>query len=188
MTSGEAPTKCNAKPIETKEICFYGCGEQANYIFDNGRMCCSPDFKQCPGWKKALGKSLKGQKAWNKGIPPNAEARTNISLGNKGKKAVLYAQSIITNALCDYDCGKKAKYVFSNGKLCCSTDFKACPGFVDRLNRIKKEKYPKHYNNIGVDEWTFDRVKEIVEDEGISVPIYIRHLIYKDIIERLQSR
>jgi len=175
-----------SKPIETKEICFYGCGNQAHYQFKNGRVCCSQDFRQCSGYRKIANKYKKGHKTWNKGIPPNAETRTNIGLGNKGKNAVIYAHPVVTSQLCDYDCGKKANYVFSNGKLCCTTDFKACPGFVNRLNKIKKEKFPKLFPNIGTDQWTFDRVKEIVEDEYISIPIYIRNLIYEDLKKRLQ--
>ena len=175
-----------SKPIKTKEICFFGCGNQAHYQFKNGRVCCVSDFRQCPGWKKLVAKTLKGRKAWNKGIPPGAETRTNIGLGNKGKKAVVYAHPIVTSQLCDYDCGKKANYVFSNGKLCCSTDFKACTGFVNRLNKIKKEKFPKQFGILGTDNWTYDRVNEIVKDEDISVPTYIRNLIYEDLKKRLQ--
>jgi hypothetical protein len=40
--------------------------------------------------------------------------------------------------------------------------------------------------NIRTDDWTFDRVKEIVDDENISIPIYIRNLIYEDLKKRLQ--
>jgi hypothetical protein len=150
-------------------------------------VCCSQDFKQCPGYRKLLSKVRKGRKTWNKGIPPGAEAKVNIGLGNKGKKAVLYATPVVTKALCDYGCGNIAKYVFSNGKLCCKTDFKACEGFVNRLNKIKKKKFPKRFEHIGTDEWTFDRVKEIVEDEDISIPIYIRNLIYEDLKKRLET-
>lgn len=177
----------NAKPIETDEICFYGCGNKAKFQFDNGRVCCSEDFRQCSGYRERVNKYKRGKPTWNKGVPPNAEARTNIGLGNKGKKAVLYAQPVVTNALCEYGCGKRANYVFSNGKLCCSKDFKACPGFVNRLNDIKKKKYPKFFDHIGVDEWTYDRVKEIVDREDISIPIYIRHVVYEDLKRRLQS-
>lgn len=177
-----------SKPIKTKEICFYGCGNQAHYQFENGRVCCLPDFRQCPGYKKRVSEAGRGKKAWNKGIPPNADTKTKIGLGNKGKKAVLYAHPVTTDQLCDYDCGNKANYVFSNGKKCCSTDYKACPGFIDRLNRIKKEKFPKHFEHIGTDEWTYNRVSDIVEVEGISIPIYIRNLIYEDLKERLRQR
>lgn len=184
--TGKAPSKCNAKPIETQEKCHYGCDEQAHYIFDNGKLCCRPDFKKCPGWKKLISRLNKGQKAWNKGRPTTVDEKAKIGMGNKGKQAVIYAHPVITEQLCDYGCGRQAKYVFNNKKLCCTTDFKACPGFVNRLNNIKKDKYPKTLGNIGVDIWTFDRLQEIAEDEGISIPIYIRDLIYKDLKKRLQ--
>ena len=177
-----------AKPIKTKEKCSYGCGQQAKFIFKNEKLCCSEDFRQCPGWGETMREVGKGRTSWNKGIPPGADTKTKIGLGNKGKKAVLYANPVMTTALCDYGCGKVAKFVFSNGKACCCTDYKACVGFIEKLNKIKKEKYPKRFENIGVDEWTFSRVKEIIKNEHISVPVYIRHIIYEDLKKRLQLR
>ena len=167
-----------AKPIKTKEICFYGCGRQAHYQFKNGRVCCEKDFRQCPGWLKLLGRALKGQKAWNKGLPPNAETRVKIGLGNKGKKAVIHAQAVITTQLCEYGCGQKANYVFSNGKLCCLPDFKSCSGFINRHTKTRKEKYDTYFRNVGTKQRTADLVHKIIKEENISMATFFDHLIH----------
>ena len=46
--------------------------------------------------------------------------------------------SLITEELCNYNCGQPAKYKFTNGKLCCSKHQNSCPGkrkqFSDRTD------------------------------------------------------
>ncbi len=34
--------------------------------------------------------------------------------------------------LCEFGCGKEAKYIYS-GKHCCSTSFFACPGWIKTM-------------------------------------------------------
>ena len=35
------------KEIESEELCDYGCGNRANYIFKNGKLCCCKTFNKC---------------------------------------------------------------------------------------------------------------------------------------------
>ena len=51
------------------------------------------------------------------------------------------AESIITEDVCQYNCGQTAKFRFANGKLCCSLHQNSCPGkrkqFSDRTDHKK---------------------------------------------------
>jgi len=33
-------------------ICDYGCGQTANYLYKNGKHCCSKNFRMCPNMRK----------------------------------------------------------------------------------------------------------------------------------------
>lgn len=48
----ERPRECYKKPqaskIETDQLCYYGCGKTANFIFLNGKYCCSESHNSCP--------------------------------------------------------------------------------------------------------------------------------------------
>lgn len=46
--------------------------------------------------------------------------------------------------LCDYGCGREAKYQFKNGKWCCSEYFTQCP---TQRNKNSKFRYGIYYNN-----------------------------------------
>jgi len=56
--------------------------------------------------------------------------------------------------LCDYGCGKEAKYQFKNGKRCCSENSKSCP----QVKGKKKEIFMKKH---GVDNPS--KIKEVQE-------------------------
>ena len=143
-------------PIETTELCSYGCGQVSKYKFKNGKLCCSEYLSSCPEISKKISKSVKGKlmpklipiettdlcsygcgqiakyklknkklccdDSWNK-CP---EISKKISESLKGK---LMPKSIPieTTKLCDYGCGQIAKYKLKNGKLCCCKHFNICP-------------------------------------------------------------
>lgn len=44
--------------------------------------------------------------------------------------------------LCSYGCGKEAKFVLSNKKLCCSKDFRSCSGLINRRKKPVKKALP----------------------------------------------
>ena len=85
------------------EKCDYGCGMSSKFILKNSKKCCSESVNKCQNQKN---KNSKGQKklipTWKNGHP-------------KG-------------LICSYGCGNVAKYLFVNGKLCCSESVNKCDG------------------------------------------------------------
>lgn len=48
--------------------------------------------------------------------------------------------------ICDYGCGKEAKYTFKNGKKCCSKSFRSCVGFKNHYGMGKNHpRYGKKH-------------------------------------------
>ncbi len=43
-------------------LCEYGCGQEANHQFKNGKWCCSKSWQQCPGKKVLLAKNFEKEK------------------------------------------------------------------------------------------------------------------------------
>jgi len=48
--------------------------------------------------------------------------------------------------ICDYGCGKEARYQFKNGKRCCSENFRSCSQNKEKMKRIFIEKYGVDHN------------------------------------------
>ena len=89
-----------------KILCNYGCGQEAKHQLRNGKWCCSKRHQSCPVNKKKNSNSNIGRKYTNR---------------NKAKKT-----ENLNFLLCDYGCGKVAKYKFNNGKFCCKNHFAKC--------------------------------------------------------------
>jgi len=88
-------------------LCEYGCGQEANYKFDNGKYCCSSHWLKCPNKRKImLGKNNPffgkrhtnkskekmssqniGKVPWNKGVPRTKEEKNLISKRTKEEMA-----------------------------------------------------------------------------------------------------
>jgi len=84
-------------------LCEYGCGQEANYKFDNGKYCCSSHWLKCPEKRKTMkaennpffgkthddetkkkaGEKNKGRVPWNKGIAHTEKTKKLISLKTK---------------------------------------------------------------------------------------------------------
>jgi hypothetical protein len=77
------------------------------------------------GWNKGIknstGTAFKGKRHSTKSKNLISE---KVKLGYSKPKV----EKIITTKLCQYGCNNIAKYIFSNGKLCCSPSFNSCPG------------------------------------------------------------
>lgn len=41
--------------------------------------------------------------------------------------------------LCDYGCGKPAKYTLPNGTKCCSANFYSCPAWLKKIKEVRPE-------------------------------------------------
>lgn len=108
------------------------CGQEANYYFQTtNTYCCSKFPQQCPEFKKKLSEKKKGKKRSNESIEKQRQSM-------KGRNIKLFAKMVNTTKICDYGCGKVAKYKFKNGKYCCENDYRKCKGFIDK--KVFKEK------------------------------------------------
>ena len=121
-------------------FCEYGCGNEANHQFKNGKWCCSTESTSCPGLKRKavnnlrikmksqevkqkISNSLKGKPSWSKGLTLKTdEEKRNTKekyLNSKPKTFCIL-------------CNKETKH----SKLCRSCSVKE-----------GKKKWPIEYNN-----------------------------------------
>ncbi len=68
--------KPKAEPIITTDICNYGCGNVAKYIFANKKLCCAVHQNSCEGKRKAFSES--GNHALN--AKKSLETRTALGI------------------------------------------------------------------------------------------------------------
>lgn len=106
------------------KLCDYGCGKPAVYQFNNGKWCCSKSYNSC-------------------------ECVRRKRTGRKFRNRKIHYVSIITNKLCDYGCGQRAKFYFVKvKKYCCSYHYLKCPikhkesinGWRDSIKKIKTKE------------------------------------------------
>jgi len=97
------------------EKCDYGCGKEAKFQMTSGKMCCEDFYTKC---LKIRDKNKEGNK--------------------KGKLSLLFEN--INNLVCDYGCGKIAKYKFKNRKICCSIIDNLCS---EKCRKISKSNTGK---------------------------------------------
>lgn len=90
--------------VNTSKLCDYGCGRVAKYRLLNKKYCCSDRLERCPESRKSISNRFK-----NMNRVPKGQVFNNY----EGK-------------LCDYGCGRIAKFVFKNGKCCCSENPSGC--------------------------------------------------------------
>ena len=69
-------------------LCEYGCGQTAKFKLENGKWCCSDDYRHCKTNRKKISKSLKGRIPWNKGKKNPYSEGTILKMKNsqKGRK------------------------------------------------------------------------------------------------------
>jgi Zn finger protein HypA/HybF involved in hydrogenase expression len=73
-----------ADPVETDELCSYGCGNVANYKNGSGNLMCEDRSNKCPAIKKK--NSLGGQRSYSTGKrPPASEAYLNLPQETKDR-------------------------------------------------------------------------------------------------------
>ena len=100
---------------ESIMLCNYGCGQEAHFQMTNGKWCCKESFTKCPEIK-----------------------RKNREANKKGHKATIFENS--NDLLCNYGCGRIAKYRFKNGKVCCEEMANSCPEKAKRTGLGNKGK------------------------------------------------
>lgn len=93
-------------------LCDYGCGQMAKYQFTNKNWCCSNHQNKC----------------------------SKVREKRKGKNIrINYTRVENSEHICDYGCGKEAKYQFKNGKWCCEDFYTKCKEFIKRNKKSKKK-------------------------------------------------
>lgn len=67
--------------------------------------------------------------------------------------------------LCDYGCGRKAKYQLKNGKWCCSKSYHSCPAIKEKIkntlhktiSNMSKKEFQKKYGHSGEENGMYDK-------------------------------
>lgn len=81
--------------------------------------------------------------------------------------------------LCEYGCGREAKYVISTGKWCCSERYQKCPAVLKRIeDRVKTNSLiPEEYKVIIKHLW-YNRytLKEIKKEIGFNSAVISREI------------
>jgi len=62
------------------KLCDYGCGQEANYQFKNGKWCCCNNINECISFKKKNSELKKGI------LNPAKRSEVRIKLSNAAKK------------------------------------------------------------------------------------------------------
>jgi len=136
-------------------LCDYGCGKEAKFLFKNGKYCCSKNISFCESIKNKIG-SKNSNNHWGE----TAKNKRNETIDN-------YELNHDSTKLCSYNCGNIAKYIFKNGKFCCEKR----PSMCSMVIKIKKYKTPWNKGiktNIipwskGLTKYTDERVRSISE-------------------------
>lgn len=126
-------------------ICKW-CGREAKHQFKiTGEYCCSRYPQQCPEFKKKLSDAKTGKKRSKESVEKQSEKM-------KGK----YNKPVVTliedkTKICEYGCGKIARYRFKNGKYCCEDNYRKCEGYISSKNlNGKTGPKPERINEEGI--------------------------------------
>lgn len=71
-----------------KELCFYGCGQEATHIFKNGRYCCSDNTSKCPSMKKINSELNSGNMNGFFGKKHSEESKNKMSKSRREGKPI----------------------------------------------------------------------------------------------------
>jgi len=147
-----------ASPIKTEELCSFGCGQIARFIYKNGSYCCSDDWHRCPNKRKEIQKRTSA--IWS-----DVDRRKRLS---ETQRKDLIAKAIPVfdeNKKCFY-CGKKANFWFkTNDRYCCCDRIERCPNVRSKISDRTKEL------------WTDDNFRKKVMDQDYNDPERIKKKI-----------
>ncbi|MHA1700707.1 MAG: hypothetical protein ACTSWK_00420 [Promethearchaeota archaeon] len=109
-----------AKPIETTELCSFGCGNTAKYVYKNGSYCCHDDWHRCPEKRDQISKNA--TKIW-----ADPERRKRLSETQRKDLFAVAIPVLDDDKICQ-NCGEKANFWFkTNNRYCCSDRIERCP-------------------------------------------------------------
>jgi len=73
---------------DSKNLCFYGCGNIAKYQLKNGNWCCSETQSSCIIQRQKVGELHKGKPSGMLGKKQNSQSMKNGGLKRRGKPAI----------------------------------------------------------------------------------------------------
>jgi hypothetical protein len=115
-----------AQFIETNELCSFGCGKKANFIYKNGSYCCKNDWHRCPGKHDQISKTL--SIIWS-----DVDRRKHLSQTQRKDLFAVAIPVIEDDKICQ-DCGKKANFWFkTNNRYSCSNRIERCPVVKNKI-------------------------------------------------------
>ena len=115
------------KPMS--DLCDYGCGQEAEYEMNNGKMCCSENWQSCPAMKKKNSEGLKEAFAKGKKDTDHLDGHRGWSKGKmkKDPKEILCKDSdyrtgrarefILRHDLLEYECSNCGRSEWQGGKV-----------------------------------------------------------------------
>jgi len=75
--------------FEEKSLCEFGCGQLSNFVFKNGKHCCSKSFRQCSTYRKDHSNRMKNRVFSEEHICHLKEAwKTRESMTEETKKKI----------------------------------------------------------------------------------------------------
>lgn len=107
-----------SEPIETTELCEYGCGQIAKFK-NRKKLMCSSYHSSCPA---------------------NKEKNSTAGRSSEGKKRSR-SKPIETTELCEYGCGQVAKYLNGSKRKMCSEYSNSCPEVKKRNSESLAKAY-----------------------------------------------
>jgi hypothetical protein len=158
--------------------CHYGCGKEATHQFENGKWCCSKSKNSCISIKKkrklllvkiepsymfcsyGCGNFARFYfKKVNKWCC-SSHYQSCLTIHNKSMVNQLYIEfDNVESILCDYGCGKIAKFTnLRKDKFCCSKNWSQCKE-VKRKNSLTNSIKQKGENNARFGVIVTDEVK-----------------------------
>ena len=149
-----------------EHICEYGCGQKANYQFKNGKWCCEDNWSRCLYTRNKISVINKRFKLKNK----YNVIKNRINNEWTEDQSRFYLVRILTKILrqkavfefCEYGCGQKAIYKQSNGKWCCSKNYRKCPSNKKKYGSPGKKNpmFGKKHSNKTINKMKKSRVEK----------------------------
>ena len=131
--------------IDTDKKCDYGCGQQANYKFNNGKLCCSKSYHDCEGYRDKLSEANSGKNNAIYGKIRSKKTRKKISEANKGKHHSKETKEKMSETHKDKKRSKETKEKMSKSHL------EYMKKNNDLYSKISQECFWKIYNELPKD-------------------------------------
>ena len=137
-----------AQPIETDELCSFGCGQLAKFIYKNGSFCCSDDWHRCSGKHDQISKQ--STLIWS-----DLDRRKKFSETQHKDLFAVPIPVLEDDKICQ-DCGEKAYFWFkTNNRYCCSDRIERCPSVKEEIAQRM------------ITEWENEEFRELMKNSQV---------------------